>query len=136
VTEFAGQFPADVAAIVLADVPSVIASGATRTAPSPWLARTGILRLSQQLSGRAPGVPGPRGGAVDAFSTRPDHLTRAGQELRQFDAVLARASASVLPEVPVRRVDAPAGGSSLDTAQDAQPLVQAIIDVLEEIRRD
>ncbi len=120
VTQFAGLYPVEAAGLVLLDAPqrAEFASGAgvRRPSPSPWLARIGVLRVAHLFSGDTAALPGPPTGAVRAFGTRPDHLTRAAQEIRQLDAIVARAAATTLPdELPVRRFESP----------DARPLLAA-----------
>ena len=59
---------------------------------SPWLARTGVLRVGRILSSKADGLPA--GGALRAFLNRPDHLTRAAVEINEWDETIKRAAAS------------------------------------------
>jgi hypothetical protein len=53
----------------------------------PWLARVGLLRLSDRLSAQARGLPEGDGDAMRAFLNRPDHLTRAAMELSALDDI-------------------------------------------------
>jgi pimeloyl-ACP methyl ester carboxylesterase len=80
---FAARFAGDTAALVLVDDPTEGAAPATPAFVSawPWLARVGLLRLSDRLSGQAHGLPGDSGDAMRAFLNRPDHLTRAAMEM-------------------------------------------------------
>jgi hypothetical protein len=95
-----------------------------------------VLRLSQSLTGAASGLPGPPGGAIAAFSTRPDHLARAAQELRQRSAVLARAGTTPIEAtIPVRQLEATREGATLGSDAAAQPLVGAITEAVEAWRR-
>lgn len=135
ITQFAVRFPEATRALVLVDFPAEAPAGEPTRAPSPWLARTGILRLSQSLSRRAPDVPGPAGGAVRAFSLRPDHLTRSSQEMRQSGSVMADARSITLPPaLPVRRIESPDGGAMLRTPERSEALVQTIRDLVREVR--
>jgi pimeloyl-ACP methyl ester carboxylesterase len=77
---YAARPDADAAALVLIDPPRAADSAAGWIVPaSPWLARTGVLRAGRILSSKADGLPG--GGALRAFLNRPDHLSRAADEL-------------------------------------------------------
>ena len=74
---------------VLIDDPT---DGRTPVAPAlapawPWLARVGLLRLSDRLSAKARGLPEGDGDAMRAFLNRPDHLTRAAMELSALDDI-------------------------------------------------
>jgi hypothetical protein len=59
---------------------------------SPWLARTGVLRAGRILSSRADGLAG--GGALRAFLNRPDHLSRAADEVVEWNAIVRQAAQS------------------------------------------
>lgn len=109
---YAAQFGADVAAVLLVDPPAVNPD-AERTPvmrlvnASPWLARTGFLRVTRLMSGNAAGLPQPSAGALSSFLNRPDHLTRSARELSRWDEAVALADAAVLdPRVQVVRLDA------------------------------
>lgn len=129
ITLFAARFPQDTAAVVLVQSSD---TGSTSEAPSPWLARTGVLRLSQSLLGASTGLPGPPGGPIAAFSTRPDHLARAAQELRQRTMLLGRAGATPIEaSIPVRQLEAAGEGDMLASERTAQPLVSAITETVE-----
>jgi pimeloyl-ACP methyl ester carboxylesterase len=85
---FAVRFPSTVAGVVLLDEPGPGRTSLDREslgrvpAVMPWLARVGILRLTG--TSRRPGAEP----AVRAFMNRPDHLTRAANELARWnDAV-------------------------------------------------
>ncbi len=69
-------------------------SGPTFASAWPWLARIGVLRLSGRLPPLATGLPGDSAGAMRAFLNRPDHLTRAAQELSRMPEVEAAARGS------------------------------------------
>lgn len=129
VSLFAAEFPQDTAAVVMVQETD---TGRAERAPSPWLARTGVLRLSHVFARSASGLPGPAGGAVAAFSMRPDHLTRAAQELRQQQAVTARAASTAIPaNIPVRQLESAQEGSLLGSAGSAEPLVTAVTEAVE-----
>ncbi len=135
-TEFAARFPGDTAVLVLVDTVEPGAGTRRAQAPSAWLARTGLLRLSQALSAGGSGLPGPRGGAVRAFSTRPDHLTRAAQELRQRDAVRDRARTATLPaDLAVVRIESPDEGALLATDEGTAAIVRGVADAVGQWRR-
>ncbi len=138
--QFAAQFPHDTAALVLLDSPGVAEPSATervpRSSPSPWLARTGVLRVSRLLSITVPTLPGPAGGAVAAFGMRPDHLTRGAMEIRQLDAIVTRAREASFPaDLPVHRLDAPPGTSFLTTPAQAEPVARLVTNAVRDWRR-
>lgn len=135
-TEFAARFPNDTAFLVLIDTAEPGAGTRDARAPSPWLARTGLLRLSLALSADRPAIPGPAGGAVSAFSTRPDHLTRAAQELRQRDAVRDRArTAGLSPDLAVVRIESTGEGALLTTDDGTSRIVEGVSDGVRQWRR-
>lgn len=96
---YAERFASDTAALVLIDDPARRAVSQSSMVPSawPWLARIGLLRLSGTLPALATELPGESGGAMRAFLNRPDHLTRAAQELSRLPEVEAIAGAITLP---------------------------------------
>lgn len=138
----AGRFGGDTAALVLIDPPD--AGGATRRERptwlvtwSPWLARTGVLRATRMLSDRAAGLPDPWAGALRTFLNRPDHLTRASQELAQWDRAIALASDAALPPyvaVAEVRTGRPAPLSFLDDERDAATVTDAILAAVAAVR--
>ena len=72
---------------------------------APWLARTGVLRLTGLLASSVDGLPGTSGGAMRAFLIRPDHLTRASREIDAWSTTVALASEAALPSsIRVERV--------------------------------
>ena len=86
---FAARPDADVSALVLIDPPHAADSQAGWIVPaSPWLARTGVLRAGRILSSKADGLAG--GGALQAFLNRPDHLSRAADELVAWNDLVRR----------------------------------------------
>lgn len=99
---YAARADADAAALVLIDPPHAADSRDGWIIPaSPWLARTGVLRAGRILSSKADGLAG--GGALHAFLNRPDHLSRAADELLAWND-LARQTADLRPASPATRV--------------------------------
>jgi pimeloyl-ACP methyl ester carboxylesterase len=96
---FAARFASNTAALVLIDDPTVepAPAGPTFVSAWPWLARIGVLRLSNSLQALATGLPGESGDAMRAFLNRPDHLTRAALELSRLPEVEATARMTSLP---------------------------------------
>jgi pimeloyl-ACP methyl ester carboxylesterase len=78
---YARRYPETVAALVLVDEAASEAPPPPLVSAWPWLARAGALRASRRLTALADGLPGESGEAMRAFLNRPDHLTRAAQEL-------------------------------------------------------
>lgn len=131
---FAARFPTTVAGVVLLDEPGSGHVSLDRKslgrmpAAMPWLARVGILRLTgtSRQSGAAP--------AVRAFMNRPDHLTRAGNELARWnDAVrLADDETLAASRVRVTRGELPA---PLGDDRGAEAAIAAIRRALNSARR-
>ena len=100
----AARYPDDVAALVLIDPPASAAEAtdlrrmARRATISPWLARTGVLRVTRSLSGSGPDMPEPAKGMLETFLARPDHLTRSALELAQWNETLAMAENAAVPQ--------------------------------------
>lgn len=96
---FAARFASNTAALVLINDPTVepAPSGPAFVSAWPWLARIGVLRLSNSLQALATGLPGEPGDAMRAFLNRPDHLTRAALELSRLPEVEATARKTSLP---------------------------------------
>ncbi len=108
---YAARYPADVSTAVLIDEPAAgrddggVAGLARTMRWAPWLARTGVLRLTGQLASTVDGLPGASGGAMRAFLFRPDHLTRASREIDAWATTVALASEASLPSsIRVERV--------------------------------
>jgi pimeloyl-ACP methyl ester carboxylesterase len=108
---YASMFGDDISALILVDAPDQSGDSARVNRrdrfidASPWLARTGILRATHMLSSNASGLPEPGGAALSAFLNRPDHLTRAAQELSRWDeAVRIAAAAPLRPGMRVVRL--------------------------------
>jgi hypothetical protein len=67
---------------------------------------------------------------------RPDHLTRGAQEMRQLDAVVARAGAALLPaDLPVRRFESPDGAPLLAASPQADEVTRLVADLVRDWRR-
>jgi pimeloyl-ACP methyl ester carboxylesterase len=104
---YAGRYAGAVTALVLVDEAAARAPAPPLVSAWPWLARAGALRASRSLTAMADGLPGESGQAMRAFLNRPDHLTRAAQELSrrrevedaarvvELDAAIAITSVSV-----------------------------------------
>jgi pimeloyl-ACP methyl ester carboxylesterase len=138
---YAGQYPHDVAALVLVDDPAEAGGAPTPSwtaAAWPWLARVGLLRVTHSLSRRAAGLPSSATGAAQAFLNRPDHLTRAAREVARLDAVTdAARGAGVAEAIPVTHVttgqrDPPV---VLASREQAKTVTRALIEAVERARR-
>ena len=128
---FAAQYPSDIAALVFVD-DALAESGpmpASMVSAWPWLARAGILRATDRLSSRALGLPGDAGGAMRAFLNRPDHLTRAAQEIARLEEAKAAARGITLDAaLPVTSVSTGGRGrpAMLVSREDAASVLRAI----------
>lgn len=126
---FAVRYPATVAAVVLLDAPGGEPAGRDRDslgripAAMPWLARVGLLRA---MGGSRRSMPP----AVLSFMNRPDHLTRAAQELERWDEASALADDDTLAATRVRVVSAALPGRIGDNA-GAAAAVAAIRQAIE-----
>jgi len=138
---YAARYPREVIALVLVDDPALtpVASSSVRSASVwPWLARVGILRGTRSLSKLAGGLPPPANGAAQAFFNRPDHLTRAAQEINSLRDVASQAAASTVdPSIVVTRVTT---GESrvpvvLASHDEARTVTRALLDAVERARR-
>ena len=92
---FAARPDSRAAALVLIDPPSPDSPDPQPdwiVPASPWLARAGVLRAGRILSSKADGLAG--GGALHAFLNRPDHLSRAAEEVAAWDEIVRQAAAS------------------------------------------
>jgi pimeloyl-ACP methyl ester carboxylesterase len=105
---FAARFPQETAAVVAIDPPSAASRrGIPRWMPaSPWLARVGILRATHRLERHAAELPGAAGDEMRTFFNRPDHLTRAAQEIEQWDRTVALARSADIGRIPMTTVAA------------------------------
>jgi pimeloyl-ACP methyl ester carboxylesterase len=136
---FAARYPASTAALVLVEArPGGRDIETPRVTAWPWLARVGLLRATASLSARATTLPGSAGGAMRAFLNRPDHLTRAAQEIAGRRTVEGQAMAARVPPVPIVSVEV--GGQSppamLAARDEAMRVSQAIEAVVERLRED
>jgi pimeloyl-ACP methyl ester carboxylesterase len=136
---YAAQFSSNTAALVLIDDPTTepTPSGPTLVSAWPWLARIGLLRLSNRLPALAQGLPGDAGGAMGAFLNRPDHLTRAALELSQLPALEDAARSAVLPpNLPVTRISVGTDEqpAMLVAPGDAAKVTQAIATTIKQVR--
>ena len=144
---YMAQYPEEVIGLVLLDDPS---AGA-RSTPSPdavrafgrhlgyapWLARTGALRAGRLLSNRTGALPDQAAGAVGAFLTRPDHLTRAGREFASWNDTIALATAVRLPaHLPTTRIESsrPSLGSYVDSRSGADAVVRAAAGIIASVQ--
>jgi pimeloyl-ACP methyl ester carboxylesterase len=128
---YAGRFASNTAALVLIDDPTRdrIPPGPMIPSAWPWLARIGLLRLSGKLPALAADLPGDAGGAMRAFLNRPDHLTRAAQELSRLPEVEAMASSIALPpQIAITSISigTPTRPAMLVNRDDAAKVTQAI----------
>jgi pimeloyl-ACP methyl ester carboxylesterase len=91
---YAARPDSAVVGMVLIDPPSGSSSPPSDwiTPASPWLARTGVLRAGRMLSSKADGLAG--GGALRAFLNRPDHLSRAADEMLAWNETVRAMIAS------------------------------------------
>ena len=139
---YAARFPGDVAGLVVDNTPAQTSpaawsSLARRLRVSPWLARTGLTRLTRPFGYLTSELSSEPSGAVAAFLNRPDHLTRAAQEVRQWRDITSAAAGSAIDlsipvaVVPTTIADLPAFPTSAETAER---IVIATRDVIEQIR--
>lgn len=102
---FAGRFPADVRSLILidpAEAGGASASTMRLVSASPWLARAGVLRVIRVLSDTVVGLPESSAGPMKSFLNRPDHLTRAANEMARWnDAVNLADTAPTSPGLRV-----------------------------------
>ncbi|NKX44658.1 alpha/beta fold hydrolase [Roseicyclus persicicus] len=137
VRDFAAQFPADTAAVVLVDSshedqleafsPDMVAE--FRAFPGllsalSGVSMTGLLHLWNPLAAGATGLEGEAMAAARAFAGDRVHLSTSAEELRHWDAITARAAAQVLPtDLPVLAVTA---GSPVPGSADFSHLVEPL----------
>ena len=142
-TVYASRFGDQVASLVLIDPPADAARQATINSTrlvnaSPWLARAGVLSAMKIMSSNSAGLPDASAGALSAFLNRPDHLTRAANELSRWDETVARAQHAPLRDgLTVTRVEA-AGADRVAFLTDrthATIAEAAILDAVTRIRR-
>ncbi len=140
-TSFAARFGDRTAALVLVDPPSsrddLAAAGIG--ALTPWLARVGILRVTGGVGHYAAGLPPSSEGPMRAFLNRPDHLTRAADELARWNDVIGAANAATLrPDLPVARIEtAPKDRVTFLTRESAAAaVVSTILDAVARARAE
>ena len=140
-TMYAARFTEDVPALILVDAPASAPGrdegGRVRLIrASPWLARAGILRIGRMLSERTAGMPPAAAGALNTFLNRPDHLTRAANELAQWNEAVELAADSPAPNTSVVRL-AITGDNRVSFLTDrvgASRVSAAITDVVRRLR--
>jgi pimeloyl-ACP methyl ester carboxylesterase len=138
---YASRYGEDVAALIRVDAPvGTDGPGDPRVtrlvSASPWLARVGVLRAARVLSKRADGLPRPALGPMQAFLNRPDHLTRAAEELSQWNATIELAHDAPVPPRIVDETIAIGRGPAqyLTDPADAARVVDATSDVVARVR--
>ncbi len=137
VRDFAAQFPADTAAVVLVDsshedqlaafsddmVSDFRAFPGLLSALS-GISTTGLLHLWNPLEAGATGLEGHALVAARSFAGDRVHLATSAEELRHWDAITARAVAQDLPaDLPVLAVTA---GSAVPGSEDFSDLVEPL----------
>jgi pimeloyl-ACP methyl ester carboxylesterase len=139
----AARYPQDTAGLVLIDPPAAETASAmqemARSATlSPWLARTGLLRLTRVVSGTPVDLPEPAGGSLKTFLARPDHLTRSARELAAWNETVARgASADVPSTIPTAtvRVMGDSREAMLTRRADADTATEAVLRMVNGLRQ-
>ncbi len=139
---YASRYRPDVAALVLIDRPAEgerldRSNDAPDSAGWPWLARTGVLRASHLLSERAQGLPEESAAALRAFLNRPDHLTRAVDELSHWDETVRLGASPLDPGLRVVQVQVgrSTAAAPLNDAGEAKKVAAAIANVVNAVRR-
>ena len=131
---YASRYPDAVAALVIVNPPSQFNRHAGSPSPkflslSPWLARVGLLRATHTLSSSTSALPQGSGGALKTFLNRPDHLTRAAEEVANADRIVAMSDAAALRQsMPVTQVEVDGKDRIADLAdpRNAQDISSAI----------
>ncbi|WP_343081392.1 alpha/beta hydrolase [Ostreiculturibacter nitratireducens] len=137
VRDFAAQFPADTAAVVLVDSSHEDQLAAFsddmvsefRAFPGllsvlSGISMTGLLHLWNPLEAGATGLEGHALMAARSFAGDRVHLATSAEELRHWDAITARAEAQDLPaDLPVLAVTA---GSAVPGSEDFSDLVEPL----------
>ena len=140
-TMYATRFSQDVSALVLID-PPVPAPGRDEggrvrlVRVSPWLARTGLLRVTRMLSERTEGLPERSAGVLKSFLSRPDHLTQSARELAQWDDIVRLAEPPPGNSIAIVRIEATGDNrvSFLTDAKSAALVSAAIVDTVARLR--
>jgi pimeloyl-ACP methyl ester carboxylesterase len=137
VRDFAAQFPADTAAVVLVDSShedQLVAFSADMVADFrafpgllsalSGISMIGLLHLWNPLEAGAAGLDGDALAAARAFAGEQEHLSTSAEELRHWDDITARAAAQDLPvSLPVLAVTA---GSPVPGSEDFSDLVEPL----------
>lgn len=98
-----------------------------------WLARFGVLRASSQLTRYAPGDPDAFPvAAARAFLNRPDHLTRAAQELAGQAAAEAQAPAAGAARVLTMTMTL--DGTSFITGDETERVADTVLRAVRAVR--
>jgi len=135
---FAAHHGEETSALILIDAPEYEDQAATLTSPTrisaltPWLARVGVWRAMGMSSRLTRGLPPPFDDRLGAFLNRPDHLTRAADELSRWNEIVALADeARVKGTIPVVHldIDGPEPLAFLTHESAANPILAAIRDV-------
>jgi len=141
---YASRYPDDVAALVIVNPPGPFNAHAASSSLrflslSPWLARAGILRVTRTLSSSASALPPASAGALKTFLNRPDHLTRAAEEVADGDDISSIADAAALRQsMPVTQVEVEGKDRIADLAdpRNAQDITRAIDVAVARARRN
>lgn len=140
---YASRFPGDVSALILADRPDTRTDSPETVALvrrlrwAPWLARTGVLRLTGPTVASTDGLPPAARGATRAFLLRPDHLARAAREVSQWRQTAGLVEAAPLdPSLRVIAVTTAIHrpGTFPAANSDAETFLRAVIDARDPAR--
>lgn len=139
----AARYPDEVTGLLLIDPPASATEAtdlrrmARRATVSPWLARTGMLRVTRALSRSTSDMPEPARGMLDTFLARPDHLTRSALELAQWNDTLALAEGMAVP-ASIKQAAVTIAGTDrtamLTDRADAAKAIDAIRSLVEEVK--
>lgn len=129
---YASRYPGDVSALVLADEPAAD-SEPPALGLSPWLARTGALRLRGHGAVSTAELPGTAGGAMRAFLFRPDHVTRSIREIARWrDTGALVREAALDPQIAVQAVQTGGRPGTFPASAGAeQAITRAVFSLLE-----
>lgn len=137
---FAVRYPREVVALVLVGDPAdtrVPASSVRMSWTWPWLARIGLLRATRSLSKHASGLPGSASAPSQAFLNRPDHLTRAAQEVATLDTITGSATVGRIDEgiaVTTVKTGQENPPVMLGSSEEAGPVTRALTSAIERAR--
>jgi pimeloyl-ACP methyl ester carboxylesterase len=136
---YAARFPNETAALVLIDPPATLdRDRVVRMMPaSPWLARIGMLRATRWLDRAARGLPARSAEQMHTFLNRPDHLTRAAQEIEQWNRAMEMSRNADIGRIPATSVAAAgrAPVALLASRADAARAAAAIRAAVARVRR-